>query len=160
MPTAAPVQTSKSGGGISKGAVAGVVVAAFVGLAIVGLGLFFCLRRRRKDEHIVDSTGMVTTPSRMNSQMSRNGLLGSNPFRPNSLVHTQQGSSDSGVSPITPIAERRSSKPLVFDQRLNPDLYLHEDSSRVSINTIDDHRDYNRRLNVGIDSSPYWTILF
>jgi hypothetical protein len=139
------MQTGANSGGISKGAVAGVVVAAFAGLTIVGFGLFFCLRRRNRDQHVVDSSGTVA-PSRMGSQLSRNGLLG-NPFRNNSVSHTQQ-SSAGDITPVSPVTERRYSKPLVFDQRLNPDLMIHEDSSRVSISTLEDHRDYNRKLNI------------
>lgn len=53
--------------------------------------------------------------------------------------------------------ERRDSRPLFVDQRLNPNaLMVHSDASRTSVATLQDNADYSRPLEVRYtrDSSP------
>lgn len=51
----------------------------------------------------------------------------------------------------SPMAERRTSRPAVSDQRLNPNAFMqHDDGSRTSVNTMQDNRDYTRTLNVSV----------
>ncbi|KAG0563774.1 hypothetical protein M758_8G055100 [Ceratodon purpureus] len=49
-PTSAPIATSSNGHKLSTGAIVGIVVGAVAFLALVVLGLFFCLCRRKKEK--------------------------------------------------------------------------------------------------------------
>lgn len=47
--------SNAAGGGLSTGAIAGIAVACgVVGLALIGLGIWFCLRRRRSSDKVRD----------------------------------------------------------------------------------------------------------
>ena len=162
--------------GISKGAVAGIVVGALLGLAAVLIGAFLLFRRRKGDDTEVGGVA-GRKPKRGGSILSRTGLLGgarpqsmseaayedpygmSQPTRSNSVRHsTLFGASvmGEGVSPIGPLGasqdqlnnnSRRHSKPRVYDQRLNPSaLFANHDNG--SRVSIQDQQDYSRPLGI------------
>ena len=60
------------------------------------------------------------------------------------------GGDESDNNTTTPVSERRNSRPLIFDQRLNPNALMMEqgNGSRLSVVTMPDNRDYTRTLNV------------
>lgn len=72
--------------------------------------------------------------------------------------HSMLYGGDAENSPVSPIGgygghdrERRSSRPLVYDQRLNPAAIMQNwdhNGSRASVGTLQDQRDYSRPLNV------------
>ena len=161
-------------GGLSGGAIAGVVIGTLLGVAALFLAAFL-LWRRRKQADAEDGTGARKSPKRNTSVLSRTGLLAR--ARPQSMSETNYddpaitqpqtsapsmrqsmlygaGIGGEGVSPVSPLGSsqdvtdsRRQSKPLVYDQRLNPSaLWVHHDnSSRVS---MQDQQDYSRPLGV------------
>ncbi|KKY23359.1 putative wsc4-like protein [Diplodia seriata] len=56
---------------------------------------------------------------------------------------------------MTPNSERRNSRPLFYDQRLNPQPFMNLDNgSHGSIVSIEDNRDYTRTLNVRNPDPP------
>jgi len=93
---------------------------------------------------------------RNTSVHSKAGLLGEKSGYP-PTIQTRFSTHDlgisshegSGTSPVSPMSERRMSKPLVYDQRLNPNaLMANDNGSHTSLRTLDDHRDYGRMLKV------------
>jgi hypothetical protein len=55
------------------------------------------------------------------------------------------------ISPMESGSDRRSSRPYIFDQRLNPSAIMTLDNaSRGSVASLDDSRDYGRTLNVSV----------
>lgn len=140
-------QKSGGGSGVSGGVVAAIVIAVFVALAAIIAALVFMLyRRRRANRQLMLENESLGGPQRMNSQMSKNGLLSSPAPALIFGAGTQSSAPDSAGSNGL---SRRDSRPLYYDQRLNPNaIMIQENPSRNSINTLDDHRDYGRRLNV------------
>lgn len=89
--------------------------------------------------------------TRNTSVLSKTGLLGSAEKGYLPPVHTASHRSNTGmdIDGFTPISERRHSRPLFYDQRLNPSALMDNDNnSRASIVTMQDNRDYTRTLNV------------
>lgn len=146
-------QTEKKG--VSKGAIAGIVVGSVVGIALIGAVVFVLLSRHKRNKGTDDSEAPATAlpPRRNTSTLSKTGLLKTekDPFPP-PVVTTTNRSSSHGLDTtdsISPISERRNSRPLVYDQRLNPTALMDLDNgSHASIITIEDNRDYTRTLNV------------
>lgn len=141
------LQQKSGGSGVSGGVVAAIVIAVFVALAAIIAALVFMLwRRRRANRQLVLENESLGGPQRMNSQMSKNGLLSSTAP---AIVFGAAAHSNAPDSSGSNQLERRNSRPLYYDQRLNPQaIMIQENPSRNSINTLDDHRDYGRRLNV------------
>jgi cell wall integrity and stress response component len=142
MPTGATSSTNTqqtqkkkiSSGGVI-GIAVGVVVAALVLIALLVVGC--CVWRRRKYGNKGGEQGL----NRNTSVLSRKILLG--------------GSGGTNGTPYAAnnaaMQEKRSSKPLVTDQRLNPNAFMqHDDGSRSSFVSMQDNRDYTRTLNVGL----------
>jgi len=151
----------------NAGVIAGATVGAVLGfLALLAL-IFFLFRRRRND---TDSTHNRMT--RNASVLSRAGLLSSahphdaeknydetsysqTPGNRASLLHNAEdigpiaapaGVYDGGVQ-----RSRRDSRPLVYDQRLNPHALMQNydlNGSHASINTMQDQHDYSRPLGI------------
>lgn len=127
-------------------------------LALVGGVAFALWRRRRRQSQGEDGQSGV---QRNTSTMSRSGLLRTEkePQRPSPLVtnfnrrHSRNLDQDS-ISP-TSGSDRRNSRHLV-DQRLNPStIFVFDNSSNLSVGTVDDSRDYHRALNV---CNPHLTL--
>lgn len=165
--------------GVSGGTVAGAVIGAVVGVALIFLGAIFLWRKRHNESNNedVESPPKPRSPQRMErntSVLSKTGLLAAagagdaekNYDDPlpyiNTAGHNQRNSmfygEPGGPSPINAIGfagseglARRDSRPLVYDQRLNPAALMHHwenNNSRASIGTMHDQRDYSRPLNV------------
>jgi len=157
------------------GTIAGAVVGGVAGLALLALAAFLLLRRRRSSENGSTKSSRMR---RNTSVLSRAGLISSagaaeqeksfddNAYpQPPSQRHSvlfgpppsQEADGESPVSPVGGVYEngtndsRRNSRPLVYDQRLNPAALMQNwemNGSRTSVNTMQDQRDYSRPLNV------------
>lgn len=123
------------------GAVAGVG-------AIAALILWLLFFRRRRNDDSEDTEKPRISPRRNTSTMSRTGLLKSE--KPESAVPTLTRNSVHGMDNLeTPISERRNSRPLFFDSRLNPSALMdHDNGSHASVISMQDNRDYTRTLGV------------
>lgn len=150
----------RKGGSNNTGAIVGGVVGGLALLAIiVGAVLFFLWKRRRQqrqDQDPDEPSGV----QRNTSTMSRSGLLGgrsekqpgSNPQYPPAIapINTRQSRNldSESISPIS-ASDRRSSRPYIFDQRLNPNaIMVLDNTSRGSIASMDDSQDYGRQLKI------------
>ena len=156
MPTDPSQMTQTPKKGVSKGAIAGIVVGSVVGLALIGAVVFLLLSRHKWNKDAEDSEDTATSlpPRRNTSTLSKTGLLKTekDPYIPPVITTTVNRSSSHGLDTtdsISPISERRNSRPLFYDQRLNPTALMDLDNgSHTSIITIEDNRDYTRTLNV------------
>ncbi|OTB19896.1 hypothetical protein K445DRAFT_7914 [Daldinia sp. EC12] len=129
---ASPSEVTSNQHGLSTGAAVGIAIGVFaaVGLAI-GAGLFFWLRRRRRDQgdaladspgsHRGSSAGMMSTPT-------------------TGMASVWDGDTASG---------RRNSRFMPHDPRMDPfaaNIYSRENKSQESINTLQDNHDYSRKV--------------
>lgn len=157
--------------GLAGGAIAAIVIGTLVGVAALLAAAFFIWRRKRKSD-AEQEAGPKTRPKRSTSVLSKTGLLSrvrpqsmaennyDDPYqtttRPESVRHSMMfgASMAEGVSPSSPLASsadvsssRRHSKPMVYDQRLNPSALFanFDNNSRVS---MQDQQDYSRPLGV------------
>ncbi|KAF2400778.1 hypothetical protein EJ06DRAFT_521476 [Trichodelitschia bisporula] len=135
----------------------GIIVAATIGsiLGLLALAvLVFFLRRMRKRAQQTGGGYESSSGGLMNrntSVHSKSGLLASASSVPRLTVRGVDSSPSSG-SPVDPMAERRHSRPMFFDSRLDPNALLaHDNGSRTSVRTIEDSRDYTRPLKITID---------
>jgi len=151
----------------NAGVIAGATVGGVLGLvALLGL-IFFLFRRRRNDR---DSTH--TRMTRNASVLSKAGLLSSAPPHDTEKNFDEQAYSQPpanrasllhNADDIGPIAtpagvydggsqrSRRDSRPLVYDQRLNPHALMQNydfNGSHASVNTMQDQHDYSRPLGI------------
>ncbi|KAF2219052.1 hypothetical protein BDZ85DRAFT_60461 [Elsinoe ampelina] len=163
--TERPAQSNSPSGGV----IAGAVVGSLAGLAFILLALFFLWRRRRQEDDRRSSGS-----SRINrnaSVLSKAGLLATG--RNNTTADPEKSmeeprygsqrqsalydppespvSAPGGVYDASSHASRRNSRPLVYDQRLNPAAIMQDwegNGSRTSIGTMQDQRDYSRPLGI------------
>lgn len=162
--------------GLSGGAIAGIVIGVLLGLAIIALGFFLLWRKRRSDgdsNRGIGGSAMSEngkrSPRRNISILSKSGLISGGGVHDNDKDYDEPvntgtssqrhsmlfgaGANGEGVSPTSPLEHsgsndsRRHSKPLVYDQRLNPSALFgsHDNGSRVS---MQDGADYSRTLGV------------
>lgn len=150
----------------NTGVIVGAVIGAVLGLALVGaLFFWFFFWRRRSNPSDTENDGK--TPQRTTSTMSRTGLLGGGlekTVRPTLATNNLKRSSTQPLDhsdPASPASDsRRNSRPLFYDQRLNPSALMELDNgSHTSILTIEDNRDYTRTLNVCVYSLTFPTYL-
>ncbi|KAI5198670.1 hypothetical protein AUEXF2481DRAFT_3647 [Aureobasidium subglaciale EXF-2481] len=153
--------------GVSGGTVAGAVVGSVAGVALLLAGAFFLWRRKRSEtpdpESPRSSSGSGSARRRMErntSVLSKTGLLSSignaadaEKFHDDSAqTHKYHVSESTAPIPASPDGDnRRNSRPLVYDQRLNPAALMEHwerNGSRASIGTMQDQRDYSRPLGV------------
>jgi cell wall integrity and stress response component len=152
--------------GISGGTVAGAVIGAVAGVALLLAGAFFLWRRKQSEAADPESprsgSGSGSARRRMErntSVLSKTGLLSSvgtaadmEKFHDESAAgHKYHGSESTAPIPNSPDGDRRNSRPLVYDQRLNPAALMEHwerNGSRASIGTMQDQRDYSRPLGV------------
>ena len=139
---------------------AGKVAGLFVGLAALiilaaAAMLFYCWRRRYHDPAMLaaGSADGTSPPRTRDRSMSQLGLIGGDSAvmgeRTLSRLSTGTwgGVAASGDSPTSP--DRRSSNARIVDQRLDPATLwnpIHQNSSRVSLRSLQDDRDYSRRV--------------
>lgn len=149
--------------GLSGGLIAAAVIASVLGVALIGAIVWFFMRRRRRDDENEEKFGDInddpSSPSILNrniSTHSKAGLL-DRAYPPTITTRMSRVSSTNGpdmsssdaISPVTPNSERRQSRLVMYDQRLNPHaLMVIDNGSHTSLNTLDDHRDYGRMLKV------------
>ncbi|THX18688.1 WSC-domain-containing protein [Aureobasidium pullulans] len=157
--------------GVSGGTVAGAVVGSVAGVALLLAGAFFLWRRNRSETSDPESprsgSGSGSARRRMErntSVLSKTGLLSSagnavdmEKFHDDSAAfgaagHRYNNSESTAPIPTSPDGDtRRNSRPLVYDQRLNPAALMENwerNGSRASIGTMQDQRDYSRPLGV------------
>ncbi|KAE9990929.1 hypothetical protein EG327_000700 [Venturia inaequalis] len=120
--------------GIAPGYVAAAVIAGLLGLVFIVAGIWLFMRRKEnKDGEKGFQGGSSRDMQRNISVHSKAGLLANR----------------NGVPAIN---TRNSGQPLMDDAattRLNPNaLMANDNGSKTSLNTIDDHRDYGRTLQV------------
>ncbi|KAJ6788766.1 hypothetical protein PWT90_03317 [Aphanocladium album] len=123
-----PVPTGSSG--LGGGAIAGIVIGAVAGIALIGLLIWFLLRRRKQNE----DDEFRDDPS---VRGSSRGRIGSH----------QNDLSIAGSAASPGSAGNRSSM-LQVDPRMDPfkqGLYMRNGSAE-SINTLRDDHDYSRRI--------------
>ena len=167
--------------GLSGGAIAGIVIGSLIGGAALALAAFL-LWRRRKNTDAEGGAGAARRPKRTTSVLSRTGLLARG--RPQSMSenayddsYTNAGSSSvrhsmmfgagataEGVSPVSPlgssqdnISNPRHSRPLVYDQRLNPSALFANPEANGSRVSMQDQQDYSRPLGL---ANPDWRSSF
>jgi cell wall integrity and stress response component len=128
---------------LSNGAVIATAVASVIAGIVLIAGILICLfcwRRRKRDQPFEHNTPNAY-PQRNPSVLSKAGLLGAR-----ASLHGVDS-----YDTTSPVSERRNSRPVVFDQRLNPNAFMqHDDGSRTSVVTMQDNRDYTRTLNVSV----------
>jgi hypothetical protein len=103
--------------------------------------------------------------------MSKAGLLGGRTvvtdphYPPPIATNFSNGGSRHDNESISPISgsQRRYSQPMMIDSRLNPETVLmyhptYGNTSRESLGSIDDSRDFGRQLNVSINIS--WLVTY
>lgn len=138
--------------GIAPGYIAAAVIAGLLGLVFLLAGIWLFMRRKEnRDGEKGFQAGSSRDMQRNVSVHSKAGLLANRNNVPaiNTRFSGQPLMMDDGVTPVSPMSERRKSQPLIWDQRLNPNaLMANENGSKTSLNTIDDHRDYGRTLQV------------
>ncbi|UPX21138.1 uncharacterized protein EKO05_0011338 [Ascochyta rabiei] len=152
------VQPTRKGSN-NTGAIVGGVVGGVAAIAAIVGGIFFLLWRRKKQQRAEQEHQAGIT--RNTSTMSKAGLLGgrtvaTDPHYPppiaTNLSSAGSRHDNESISPISG-SQRRHSQPLMIDSRLNPETVLmyhptFGNSSRESVGSIDDSRDYGRQLNV------------
>ncbi|KAM3513442.1 hypothetical protein MY11210_002922 [Beauveria gryllotalpidicola] len=128
-----PSPTSSSGNsGIAGGSIAGIVVGSIAAIALIGVLIWFLLRRRNQ---ATDNGEFRDDPS---VRGSSRGRLGSH----------QQDLSITGSAASPGSAGHRNSM-LQADPRMDPfkqGLYSRQNGSAESINTLRDDHDYSRRI--------------
>ncbi|KAK7189858.1 hypothetical protein PSPO01_04248 [Paraphaeosphaeria sporulosa] len=156
-PTATPqtelTEKSKS----NTGAIVGGVVGGIGALAVIVAGVFFLLWRRRKQQRETDNgeSGDASGVHRYASTMSKSGLLRGEkqPEYPAPIATTfnrrhSRTLDQESISPVS-ASDRRNSSFRIADQRLNPStIFVFDNTSRASVGSLDDSRDYHRTLNV------------
>ncbi|RDI81522.1 hypothetical protein Vi05172_g8462 [Venturia inaequalis] len=137
--------------GIAPGYVAAAVIAGLLGLVFIVAGIWLFMRRKEnKDGEKGFQGGSSRDMQRNISVHSKAGLLANRNGVP--AINTRNSGQplmDDAATTVSPVSERRKSQPLIWDQRLNPNaLMANDNGSKTSLNTIDDHRDYGRTLQV------------
>ncbi|KAI9659367.1 MAG: hypothetical protein M1821_001625 [Bathelium mastoideum] len=174
VPPQSYLQPQRENKGLSGGAIGGIAVGAFFAIALLATGLLVLFFRRRRSGNDVErppggrfSPVRKWIPGRQASVLSRTGLLSSEPGpvheKPELYVNTNQSQMSRrpsvGASAMmgesaphsasTATAERRNSRLMFVDQRLNPNaLMMGDNGSQTSIGTMQDNRDYTRPLGV------------
>lgn len=155
--------------GLSGGAIAGIVIGALVGLAALLLAAFL-LWRRKKQQDAENAAPGSGKPKRTTSVLSKTGLLSRGTARPTSMAENNHydegyssvrhsmlfGGAGATVEPSSPLggsqsngsSTRRHSRPLVYDQRLNPSALFANAEANGSRVSMQDTQDYSRPLGV------------
>ncbi|KAF2277016.1 uncharacterized protein EI97DRAFT_306073 [Westerdykella ornata] len=153
VPTSPASGASPPSSKSNVGAIVGGVVGGLAALAAIVGGIFFFLWRRRKQQKEAEKGDFGV--HRHTSTMSKHGLIRSvekepiaSPEIAANIRRTSRMMPDGdSISPSG--SDRRSSRPYIFDQRLNPSaIMMQENASQGSLVSIDDSRDYGRTLNV------------
>lgn len=124
-------------------------------------------RKMERNESVLSKTGLLAAAG-VGSGAGAGGSGGNDvekssydapPYINTSMNRRQSGMNQTnGPSPTSPIVfdgdsqlSRRNSRPLVYDQRLNPQAIMSNweaNGSRASVGTMQDQRDYSRPLGV------------
>lgn len=161
--------------GISGGAIAGIVIGVIAALAAIAAAALLLWRRRKAAEESEPGAPPSTGSKRLGrnvSVLSKAGLLTGNrpsmgenrddyyatqPTGQNSVRHSMMFGPGmaQGVDPSSPLGSshgsdqtRRTSKPMVYDQRLNPSALFANAEANGSRVSMQDQQDYSRPLGV------------
>lgn len=156
---------------LSGGAIAGIVLGLLAALAALAVAAFLLWRRRKQNRPPFNNHGAPemtsgiagTSPRRNVSVLSKAGLLsrGNQPEHynePDEPFHLQNTSArhslfytQEGVNPESPLdSNRRYSRPMVYDQRLNPSALWANAEANGSRVSMQDNADYSRPLDGGL----------
>jgi len=161
---------------LSGGAIAGAVIGSLFGVALLLLGACFLWRRKkhnddaevarrspRRNTSVLSKTGLLsrgrpTTPMAekepdepMHTQVGTGGSSARHSMMFGSAAAAMAGEA---VSPVSPLgsshdnANKRLSKPMVYDQRLNPSALFANAEANGSRVSMQDQRDYSRPLGI------------
>jgi len=144
---------------IAPGYIVAAVIASIAGIILLCLAIFWVWRRRKiptDNEKYVGGSGSGSgsrSPADLNRNTSVHSKLGllDSAYPPTLTTRFSAHNLDFSTDTSSPgsTGARRKSNPLDFDQRLNPNLLMiHDNGSRNSIRTLEDHRDYGRMLKV------------
>jgi len=174
-PESQPLQRKQLSGGAIAGAVIGALLGL---AAIVIGGILLWRRRKQNDDDDAEGADSRAFNVRRNkSVLSKTGLLsrgkavsmterdgddynnnngivtGNNSVRHSMLFGA--GAAGEGVSPVSPLgsnheveSNRRYSRPMVYDQRLNPSALFANAEANGSRISIQDNADYSRPLGI------------
>jgi cell wall integrity and stress response component len=117
------------GGGLSTGAIVGIVI-GIVALVLIAVGIFLFWFLRRRKQHNDD---YQDDPS---VRGSSSGMMGSH--------HPEM--SMSGGSPGSPGSAGNRNSMLQIDPRMDPFKQAYGRNSTESVNTLRDDHDYSRRI--------------
>lgn len=162
--------------GMSGGAIAGVVIGVLAALAAIAAAAFLLWRRRKASEQseaggpptsagssrlgrnvsVLSKAGLLTG-TRPSMGEARDDYYASQPAGQTSVRHSMMFGSGMahGVDPASPLGSshgsdqtRRMSKPMVYDQRLNPSALFANAEANGSRISMQDQQDYSRPLGV------------
>jgi len=165
---------NSSGGHLSSGAAAGIAIGAVVGAAAIAFASFLLWRRNRAGPDGASSrSGFHRSPTRNVSVLSRSGLIARGGVSAaataaaaaamterdddggtNSVRHSMLFSPLDDITPVSPLGSshgsdgRRHSRPMVYDQRLNPSALFANAEANGSRISMQDQQDYSRPLGV------------
>jgi len=148
---------------IAAGYIVAAVIASIAGITLLCIAVFWIWRRRKipaDNEKYAGGGGSgsgsgsgTRSPADLNRNTSVHSKLGllDSAYPPTLTTRFSTHNLDFSTDSSSPgsMGARRKSNPLDFDQRLNPSLLMvHDNGSRNSIRTLEDHRDYGRMLKV------------
>lgn len=154
---------------LSGGAIAGIVIGVLAGLAAIAIAAFLLWRRKRNADEaeaagatdqqnmtrnvsVLSKAGLLSRGAQPSMGETDDNLVGSNSGRHSMLF----GLGAEGVSPTSPLgsshgessSSRRPSKPMVYDQRLNPSALFSNSEANGSRISMQDTQDYSRPLGI------------
>lgn len=162
--------------GISGGAIAGIVIGVLAALAAIAAAAFLLWRRRKATQEsesgvppsagskrlgrnvsVLSKAGLLTGARPSMGENNRDDYYGTQPTGQNSVRHSMMfgPGMSAGVDPSSPLGSshgsdqtRRTSKPMVYDQRLNPSALFANAEANGSRISMQDQQDYSRPLGV------------
>ncbi|TVY52369.1 hypothetical protein LCER1_G006521 [Lachnellula cervina] len=144
----APVSKSKSSSGISTGGAVGLTIGLVALVAIVSAIVYFCLKKRRKDN---ETERLNPDTSRRGSSAGLGGPIPSRTMSENSRYVLGTNGREVVEAWEADAPGSRKSRLVPVDPRLDPFSPVYQrasdNKSRESVNTMRDDHDYSRRVH-------------